>query len=196
MSGSIIYRSLPADELVLGEIETAARLKTRKGYTDETIEKCQRRLMKTADCRFSAVRVEVSYPGENRIDLGFGEFTSQDLYNNLSGAKEAFIFAVTTGISVDQLLTKLYFTSPAEHFITDALSSALAEAAADKADEILRQGLNCRKRYSPGYGDLPLELQPKVLEAVNAGRLLGITLSKALLMTPKKSITAIMGIME
>lgn len=193
MSG-IIYRSLPAEELVLGEIETAARLKTRKGYTDETIQKCRERLIKTADCRFCAVRVNVCYSCENCIDLGFGEFKSRDLYINLSGAKEAYIFAVTAGITVDQLLTKLYYTSPAEHFITDALSSALAESAADRADEILRQGLNCCKRYSPGYGDLPLEIQPKVLKSVNAERLLGITLSKALLMTPKKSITAIMGI--
>lgn len=194
MIGEIIYRPLPTDELILGELEVAARLKTRRGYTDEAIESCKKRLLGTADCRFAAVRAEVSYPGENLIDLGFGEFFSRDLYNNLSGAKEAYIFAVTTGISVDRLLAALYHTSPAEHFITDALSSALAEAAADKADEILRRGLDCRQRYSPGYGDLPLTLQPKVLEAVNAGRLLGITLSKALLMTPRKSITAIMGI--
>lgn len=194
MIGEIIYRPLPADELVLGELEVAARLKTHRGYTDDVIESCKERLLKTADCRFAAVRVKVCYPGENRIDLGFGEFFSRDLYDNLSGANEVFIFAVTTGIAVDRLLASLYLTSPAEHFITDALSSALAEAAADKADEILRQDLNCCQRYSPGYGDLPLSLQPKVLDSVNAGRLLGITLSRALLMTPRKSVTAIMGI--
>lgn len=196
MTSGIIFRSLPADELILNDIETAARLKTRKGYTDEVIEACRKRLIETADCRFCAVKAGIRYPDENLIDMGFGEFISKDLYTNLSGAKEAYIFAVTVGISVDRLLSRLYYTSPAEHFITDALASALAEAATDRTEEILKEGINCRRRFSPGYGDLPLELQPQVLQAVNAGRLLGITLSKALLMTPKKSITAIMGIGE
>ena len=196
MTSGIIFRSLPTDELILNDIETAARLKTRKGYTDEVIEACRKRLIETADCRFCAVKAGIRYPDENLIDMGFGEFISKDLYTNLSGAKEAYIFAVTVGISVDRLLSRLYYTSPAEHFITDALASALAEAATDRTEEMLKEGINCRRRFSPGYGDLPLELQPQVLQAVNAGRLLGITLSKALLMTPKKSITAIMGIGE
>jgi len=138
--------------------------------------------------------VNVNYPGEGVIDLGFGEFKSIDLYKNLGGAKEAFIFAVTIGMGVDRHLMKLYSLSAAEHFISDGIASAMAEAACDKVNEILAEGLNVRQRFSPGYGDFPLELQPKVLESVNAGRLLGITLSNSLLMTPKKSITAVMGI--
>ena len=45
------------------------------------------------------------------------------------------------------------------------------------------------------YGDLPLELQPQILSVLNAGRLLNISLSKSLLMTPKKSVTAIAGLL-
>ena len=194
MTGSIIYGEIPQSEIVIDSLELAARLKTKKGYTDDTIAKCESELRKVVQCRYSAARVKTSYPREGVIDLGFGEFKSLDLYNNLGGAKEAFIFAVTIGMGVDRHLMKLYSLSAAEHFISDGIASALAEAACDRVNEILAKWLDCRKRFSPGYGDFPLELQPKVLETVNAGRLLGITLSSALLMTPKKSITAVMGI--
>ncbi len=194
MSGGIIYGEIPQSEIIIDSLELAARLKTKKGYTDDTIAKCEQELRKVVQCRYSAARVEADYPREGVIDLGFGEFQSLDLYKNLNGAKEAFIFAVTLGMGADRHLMKLYSLSAAEHFISDGIASALAEAACDRVNEILADGLDCRKRFSPGYGDFPLELQPKVLETVNAGRLLGITLSSSLLMTPKKSITAVMGI--
>lgn len=191
-----IYKQLDQNELVISDIEAAARLKTKKGYTNEIIKHCESVLRQTMRPAFSAAKVSVKYPRPECVDFGFGEFQSEDLYENLNGAKEAFIFAVTLGIEVDRLLIRLYSTSPAEHFITDAIASALAEAACDKADSLLRSGLTCGKRFSPGYGDFPLETQPKILETVNAGRLLNITLSKTLLMVPKKSITAVMGIID
>ncbi len=194
MTGGIIYGEIPQSEIFLDSVELAARLKTKKGYTDDTIAKCEQEVRKVVQCRYSAARVKASYPREGFIDLGFGEFQSFDLYHNLSGAKEAFVFAVTLGLGVDRHLMRLYSLSAAEHFISDGIASALAEAACDRVNDILADGLIVRQRFSPGYGDLPLELQPKVLETVNAGRLLGITLSSSLLMTPKKSITAVMGI--
>ncbi len=194
MSGGIIYGEITENEIIIDSLELAARLKTKKGYTDNTITKCEQELRKVVQCRYSAARVKASYPREGFVDLGFGEFRSFDLYHNLSGAKEAFIFAVTIGMGVDRHLMKLYSLSAAEHFISDGIASALVEAACDRVNGILADGLDCCKRFSPGYGDFPLEFQPKVLETVNAGRLLGITLSNSLLMTPKKSITAVMGI--
>lgn len=199
MDPDIIFERISPAELRLSEVEVASRLKTKKGYTDDVIEACRARLEGVLDCRFSAVKVSVCYPAENIIDLGFGEFKSVSLYDNLDSAPQAYIFAVTIGLGADRLILKLAGTSPSEHFITDALASAYAEAAAERADELLRaraksMGLVCRRRYSPGYGDMPLSLQPDVLRMVNAGRLLGITLSDSLLMSPKKSITAVMGL--
>ena len=59
-----------------------------------------------------------------------------------------------------------------------------------------RAGLYCNYRFSPGYGDLPLSVQPTVLAALDAQRRLGITLSSSLLMTPTKSVTAIIGMFK
>ena len=54
-------------------------------------------------------------------------------------------------------------------------------------------GLALTERFSPGFGDLPLELQRQVTEALDCPRSLGITLGESLLMTPSKSVTAIIG---
>ena len=119
---------------------------------------------------------------------------SATLIKNLQGCREVFVFAVTLGLGVDRLLTQLSLVSPSKHFITDALASAMAEAAADKAEEIIKGTLACRPRFSPGFGDLSIELQPRILNLLNAQRLLGITTNNSLLMSPGKSVTAIMGI--
>ena len=51
-------------------------------------------------------------------------------------------------------------------------------------------------RFSPGYGDLPLSLQADFLRATDAGRKLGITVNDSFLMTPCKTVTAVIGLSE
>lgn len=188
------FAVIPAESLKTDPWEVAARLKVSRDFSLDAVGECDAELRRVLDCRYSAVRVPVLRPGEEQLDLGFGSFHSHDLTRNLTGCEEAFLFAVTVGHGADRLIRRLSVTSPARHFITDALASAYAEAACDVADRALRQGLRCATRFSPGYGDLPLTVQPGLLQAVNAERLLNITLGATLLMSPSKSITAVMGI--
>lgn len=51
-----------------------------------------------------------------------------------------------------------------------------------------------RPRFSPGYGDFALSHQEKFLNAINATKLIGITLSEGGIMIPEKSVSAIMGL--
>lgn len=191
-----LFSTIDNDSLVLNENEVALRLKSERGYTSDTVKMCEERLRDSVACRYAALRLGVKRISEGVCDLGFGEVNSQLLYNSLEECGEAYVFAVTLGINVDRLLLRLSAVSQAEHFITDALASAMAEAACDMCDKILRDGHICRHRISPGYGDLPLEIQPDILSALNARRVLNITLNKSYLMSPSKSITAIMGIIN
>ena len=192
----IIYRSLDVSELTLNYNEVANRLGTERGYTDENIESCLLELKKLVSPKFSAIRVPVVYHDDFIIDMGFKTFRSEYLCKNLKGSPEAFVFAATIGAGVDRLLKKLSIISQARYFITDALSSAMAEALADYTDDFLRSGLSCRPRFSPGFGDLSLSIQPDILAAVNAYKLMGMTISKSCLMAPMKSVTAVMGIIN
>ena len=190
----IDYRVIPASELELNKNEVFARLQTARNADISMDFECVAELEKNIVCKYSSVRTSVSFGDGNRLNCGFGEIVSADLTKNLRGCDEVFVFAVTLGVGVDRFLNKLALTSPANHFIADAFASAYAESAADKAEEIMKGSLKCHPRFSPGYGDLELSCQKPLLELVNAGRLLGINLNKSLLMSPTKSITAIVGI--
>ncbi len=189
------YGIVDAKNVIINESEIAQRLNTERGYTNDVIKKCEDVLRENVRCRYSAVRTDILCEGDV-IDFGFMKAESVDLAKNLQGCNEAFIMTMTLGVDVDRLLTKLSATSAAEHYITDALSSALAEAVCDYAENRLKGDTVCRPRFSPGYGDLSLDIQKNVLKAVSAEKLLGITLSESNLMIPQKSITAIIGIIN
>ena len=101
----------------------------------------------------------------------------------------------------EQRLRVLSSQNPLEGAVFDAACSALVESAADALNceiESAAQaaGLSCNARFSPGYGDLPLAVQPTVLATLNATRLCGITATPTNLLMPTKSITAFIGLFE
>ena len=53
-----------------------------------------------------------------------------------------------------------------------------------------------RPRYSPGFGDFGLEYQPYIFEALDCQRAIGLTLTDSFLMSPTKSVTALIGILD
>ncbi|MDO4458704.1 MAG: vitamin B12 dependent-methionine synthase activation domain-containing protein [Clostridia bacterium] len=189
----IIYRAVPADELPINENEVARRLGTERGYTDEMIESCRRELLKVITPKFSYTISDAVYSDDNVIDLGYVKIKSETLNKNLQHSPVVYTFAATVGHGVDRLLMRLSKISQAKYFVTDALASAYAEALADYANNYIKQGKNCRPRFSPGFGDVPLSFQKDILGAVNAQKLLGITLTESFLMSPMKSVTAFIG---
>ena len=122
-----------------------------------------------------------------------------DIAHHLADATEVVLLAVTLGADVDRELRRLSLTDPASQVIFDAAATAAIEAATDAADALARtyadeRGLFASTRFSPGYGDLPLDCQPDFLAALDATRQLGITLTPSQLMVPTKSVTALVGI--
>lgn len=186
---------IPAESLVLNPSETAARLSAGRDFRHERVDECLKKLMGVMECRYAYARTGLSV-GDGACDFGFMRVYSRDLSRNLKGCTEAFVFAVTLGQGVDRLLLRLAATSAADRFIADGLASSAAEALCCSVSDMLGSQAVCRPRFSPGYGDFPLEFQPEVLSRLNAGTALGITLTEALLMVPSKSITAVMGIVS
>ncbi len=186
--------SVDSKQIVIDKNEAAVRLKIPRNYTHETVSRCEENLRRVLNCKYAYINVSVQMKSDNICDLGFGDIESYDLAKALKGCNEAYILGVTIGIGADRLISRLAVTSPAESFITDALASAAAESLCDYADNILRKEGEKPFRFAPGYGDMPLSYQPAVLEALNADYTLGIRLNGSLLMTPMKSITAILGI--
>lgn len=147
---------------------------------------------------FKAVyrKSSVTFFGEKGIRFDFGEIESKDLRKNLEGCSSAFVFAATSGSGVDRLILKMTTLSSAKGLITDCIASAGIEAFCDKINEEMNVGRLLKPRYSPGYGDVSLCCQGEILSYLDAYKKIGLTLTETNLMTPIKSVTAIVGITE
>lgn len=118
---------------------------------------------------------------------------------HMAGAVAAGVMAVTVGMGVERELRRLSLTDTVGELVLDAAATALVEEAADACEASVdaagaERGLRANRRFSPGYGDMPLDTQPVLLASLDAQRRLGITLSDTLLMTPTKSVTAVLGL--
>lgn len=135
----------------------------------------------------------------DKIDLGFTRTCSHSLARCLDGCHEIVLLAVTVGFGIDRLIGKYSLLSPSRAVILQALGSERVEALCDVfcndlATEEKKKGNTLRPRFSPGYGDLTLEVQRDIFAALGCTRAIGVSLGDNLFMNPTKSVTAIIGI--
>lgn len=123
----------------------------------------------------------------------------KDIAAHLDGASRVVLMAVTLGVQSERVLRREMALSATDGMLLDAFASSMAEDAARLLHEKVSawaalQGLHAGGRFSPGYGDLPLDVQPDLLDALGAGKVLGLSLTPAKLLVPAKSVTAIIGL--
>ena len=130
------------------------------------------------------------------VTVGPIQVTSRTLSGALSGCRRAMLLAATVGARFDRLLLREGRLSPARALLFEAIGAERAEALLDALEGHITEalGASLSRRVSPGYGDLPLALQKEIFPLLDCERRLGLTLSESLLMSPKKSVTAFIGI--
>ena len=117
----------------------------------------------------------------------------------LGECQQAALLACTLGTVFDQRLTAFQARDMAQAVLYDACGSAFVEAGCDAAVAELAARFPDRfltDRFSPGYGDLPLSLQPDICAALDASRRLGLHVTESLLLNPVKSVTAVIGLSD
>ena len=122
-----------------------------------------------------------------------------DIQRHLAGCTEAVLLAVTLGPGADAQIRRAGVGDVAAGAASDALASVLAEQAADAAEARLRalaaaEGLYLTGRYSPGYGDWPIGVQPRIAALLDTSRRIGLCVTGTCLMLPRKSVTAALGV--
>lgn len=189
------YFTLDVKDIKINENELKRRLSVSKDFDIGIFDKCIENTVASSSpkCCFTYSDARVLDGG--KTDIGFCTLESYDFAKNMKDCTQVYTFAVTLGLGNDRFLSKLSLVSQSEFFICDAISSALIESVADVAEDTIKKDMPSRPRFSPGYGDMALDVQREILSVLNAQKLLGITLSKSLLMTPQKSITALLPVM-
>lgn len=125
--------------------------------------------------------------------------TGRSAARMLAQCDQAVLLICTLGAGFETMLRAEQARDMARAVMLDACGSAWVESGCNAAEEELRArlpGLFLTDRFSPGYGDLPLDIQPAVCAALDAGRRVGIHVSDSFLMNPMKSVTAVIGISD
>lgn len=124
--------------------------------------------------------------------------TGEDIKNHLKNSKQSVLMAVTVGNRIEQKIKMYEKVSLTKALILDSCATTAVEEICDIIEERVKlkaeeKGLSITFRYSPGYGDLPLETQRDLIDTLNAEKLIGLTVSSHYLLFPRKSVTAIIG---
>lgn len=140
-------------------------------------------------------------PSKARPVISFSTYNlaSRDLSRNLHNCHSIYLFAATLGPAVDKEIQKASRINPALAVMLQAAGAMFIESYCDTLEEQLLadEKKDCNvfvPRYSPGYGDVPLEVQKMFFEILGCEKNLGLTLTDSLLMMPEKSVTAFIGI--
>ena len=109
----------------------------------------------------------------------------------LRDCERAVVFVATVGLETDRLILKNQSLSPTKALLFQALG---AERVEGLCDSFCAEFKGAKYRFSPGYGDFPLQAQEWIFQTLNAPKRIGVTLNTGLLMTPTKSVSAIVPI--
>ena len=108
----------------------------------------------------------------------------------LAGCTQAALLACTLGAEFDRELQGLQARNMAAAVILDACGSAYVEAGCQQAQADISARfpqLYLTDRFSPGYGDLLLSLQPALCEILDVQRRLGLYVTDSLLLNPNQA---------
>ena len=120
---------------------------------------------------------------------------------HLEKCDKVICIAVTVGEEIEQEITKRFDKGEyVSSVLLDAAATTAVEQAADAMEktieqQVSRNSYSMRWRYSPGYGDWPLTQQPELFRLAHAEEI-GMQLSSAMMLIPRKSITAIIGLVK
>lgn len=131
------------------------------------------------------------------IDLPCDEIVrGKDVADCLKGCERAVIMCATLGGEVDRLIRIAEISDMAKAVVLDSFASTAVEQVCFKVDEMLAQkypDFSFTFRFSPGYGDYPIEMQRTFLDRLDAPRKIGLTVNDNSLLIPSKSVTAVAG---
>ncbi len=155
---------------------------------ESLLNECEQKIFETASVKYLYREI----PLDSQI-LHHGN----DIEEHLKDCEKAVIMCATLGAGIDRLIRTSQVTDMAEAVVIDSLASVAIEQVCSKVDLIISDiypGKYLTFRFSCGYGDYPIDLQGEFLRILDAPRKIGLCTGKSSLLTPTKSVTAVMGI--
>lgn len=176
------------------------------GYGNHAIDESTLQLIHDSFCELEEIAkvrfvyriFEISNSNAGELIIGTMQIKSDDLSKNLHGCESVIVFGGTLGAEVDRRMKKYSVMDMTKAVVLQACAAAYLEEQCDMwQDSIggeLGADLYLRPRFSPGYGDFPIYHQEELLRILDAQKKIGLTMTDAYMLTPTKSVTAVIGI--
>ncbi|MEE1315582.1 MAG: vitamin B12 dependent-methionine synthase activation domain-containing protein [Faecalimonas sp.] len=150
------------------------------------------------DAKFTYRIFEISKQDAHGVEIGNTYIESKQLAKNLKGCHKAILFAATLGVSVDLQMKQCAVKEMTQAVVLQACATAYLEEFCDACQKRLGAELGddlyLRPRFSPGYGDFSILYQKELLQLLEAAKRIGLTMTDSYMLTPTKSVTAVIGI--
>jgi len=174
---------------------------TPDNATLQLADECEKMLLAEMTPKFCWTYVDISEYSDTSVKLsGYTlSLDGNDISSHLDGCHGVVLMCATLGNNVDMLLRKTQAQDMAKAVILDAMASAAIEQVCDEAEKEISARLENKHftwRFSPGYGDFPIAVQKDFLLALNAQKVIGLCASQSGMLTPTKSVTAVIGVHE
>ena len=162
------------------------------------IDQCEKALLECIHPDFVWKVMDISF-SDNGVTVENTPlvFEGNDISAHLKDCTKCVLLAATLSANADRLIAKYETSKMEKAVITDCLSSAAIEQICDYAETVIKnqlEGYNFTWRFSPGYGDFPIEIQKKFVQTLDANKRIGLNVSASGILIPRKSVTAVMGI--
>lgn len=182
-------------EIRRSEILRYAGAKVTSAELDSLIDSCLYGIRPKLTYKVCFSECSVSHDGDS-VCFGNVKSTSKTLKRKLEGSETAIVFTATVGFEIDRCIARESRISPARALILQAIGAERIEALCDTfcADIAKEKGRAVTSRVSPGYSDIPLEMQKDIFALLDCPRRIGVSLNESLIMTPAKSVSAIFGL--
>lgn len=164
----------------------------------DMLSECEKLVIANSVPRYCYKKFDITH-SENGVELINTSLilSGEDIKRHLNGCFGVVVMCATLSGKIDRLIRKAQLEDMSKAMAINSLASVAVEQLCDKAEEEIYSALtDCYKtwRYSPGYGDLPITLQKDILNILDAPRKIGLCTDNSMMLTPVKSVTAIIGL--
>lgn len=167
----------------------------------DTIDECVDITKNKINPRYLSRIYPIQINKDNVVELEGTNLTleNKDIYELLKECNECVIMAATLGLEIEKEIKRHSYSDLTKGLIIDSCGTTAIEEVCDIIQDnvekvFLEQNKFITMRYSPGYGDLPIEKNIDILNVLNAQKQIGLTITSNGIMIPRKSVVAIIGI--
>lgn len=164
---------------------------------EEKIDTLIEEVKKTARVKYVYEIYDVNIK-DDKIEFANIIISSKSLAKNLDNCEKVIMLAITLGSEIDMLIRRYCPIDSTAMIFVQSISAELLEKCIDEIEkEIIKnygETIYLKPRFSPGYSDLSINHQKDFVTILNTPKKIGLSTTNNTMLTPTKSVTAIIGI--